>query len=103
MEIFIIHSLKFQKEAEQHEKELGIPCYIPARDTPQDCGDNIIKANREAMEKCYECHVIWDAVSQGTLFDMGMAYGMHKPIKIINIIPRSWGSYLQTKIGEYLK
>lgn len=102
MRVFIIHSLKFQKEAEEYEKELGEKCYIPARDTPQDCGDNIIKANREAMGKCDEAHVIWDAVSQGTLFDMGMAYGMSKPIKIIKIIPRSWGSYLQTKIGKYL-
>ena len=100
--IFIAHSLKFQKEAEEYEKQLGEKCYIPGRDTKQDHGDNIIIRNRNAMELCSEVHVIWDGVSQGTLVDIGMAYGMHKPIKIVKIIPRSWGSYLQTKIGQYL-
>lgn len=100
--VFIIHSLKFLKEAIEHENNIDIKCYIPGRDTPQDCGDNIIVKNREEMEKCKEVHVIWDGVSQGSLVDIGMAYGMKKPIKIIDIIARSWGTYLQTKIGEYL-
>ena len=61
-----------------------------------------MEKNKEEMKKCDEVHIIWDGVSQGTLVDLGMALGMDKPIKIVNIIPRSWGSYLQTKIGKYL-
>ena len=101
--IFIAHSLKFTKEAIDYEKKEGLVCYVPGRDTPQDSGDNIIIKNKEEMRKCDEVHILWDAVSQGTLVDLGMAMGMDKKIKIIDIIPRSWGSYLQTKIGNYLK
>jgi len=103
MTIFIAHSLKLLLEAEDYEAGLGVPCYIPGRDTPQKSGDEIIRINRTEMEKCDEVHVIWDGVSLGTLVDIGMALGMHKPIYIADIVCRSWTSYLMDgKVGTYL-
>ena len=63
--IFIIHSKQLLSDALALETKLKKPCYIPGRDTFQDHGDNILKANYEAMRgseddvyvilKCGDC------------------------------------------------
>ena len=103
-EIFIIHSLKLKKEAINHELTLGKSCYIPGRDTNQTQGDDILKQNLEGMKGCREAHVIWDGQSMGTLFDMGMAYGLGIPIKpIILAQNRSWVNFFEGKIGSSIE
>ena len=98
-EIFIIHSLKFKKEALNHELTIGKPCYIPGRDTKQTNGEHILKQNLDGMIPCKEVHVIWDGQSMGTLFDMGMAYALGIPIKPISLIRnRSWVNFFEGKI-----
>lgn len=106
-DIFIAHSLKFLNQALEYEKRLKelepeIKVYIPGRDTPQNKADDIIKCNREAAIQSNSCCVIWDGVSLGTIFDVGMFYGMNKPVKIVKIIPQSWTSYMMTLQGGYL-
>lgn len=102
--IFIIHSLKLIKEALLLEKELGEPCYVPGRDTEQTQGDHILKQNLEGMLRSDIVYVIWDGQSQGTLFDMGMAYALGIPIKPFKLVyNRSWISFFVNKLkGEIL-
>lgn len=98
---FIIHSKHLLDEALKLEKQLG-QCYIPGRDTLQDHGDNILKANLKAMmQSDKEVYVIWDGGSMGTLFDMGMAYALSKviiPVKLVG--GRNWAEYFGSKIGK---
>ena len=98
---FIIHSKQLLQMALDHEKKIGEKCYIPSRDTPQDHGDNILPTNLKAMEGCDEVLVFWDGGSLGTMFDMGMAYALRKPIKPMELVNgRNWQEYFQSKIGE---
>ena len=103
--IFIIHSLKLQSEAEKLERDLEELCYIPGRDTPQTNGQDILRANYFAMRdsKC-RVYVIWDGQSQGTLFDMGMAYALDKEIMpFILTKGRSWVSYFEMNLKNPIR
>ena len=102
----ISKSLKEQLEnhVEKLEKE-GYEVYLPMRDTNQDdntgyriCGDNC-----EAIEWADVIYVAWDGKSEGGLFDLGMAFALKKPIKIIeDILPeKSSGKSFQNMIREW--
>jgi len=64
----------------------GYKVHYPPRDTNQDdpIGTNIIAENREAIRNADEIHVYWNGKSKGSLFDIGMAYTLDKPIVLIN-------------------
>jgi nucleoside 2-deoxyribosyltransferase len=66
----------------------GHRVYYPARDTNQDdrTGLNICKSNRAAIATADEVHIIWDGQSTGSLFDLGMAFALHK--KIVPVVGR---------------
>lgn len=61
--------------------------YYPARDTNQndDIGFRICQDNKTAIVKSDEVHIFWDADSQGSLFDLGMAFAFDKPLVLVNI------------------
>ena len=80
------------READQNDKDFinqyissleykGQRVYYPAEDTCQEdelggytiCSDNCI-----AIKKSREAHVYWTEKSQGTKFDLGMAFFQHK-------------------------
>jgi hypothetical protein len=55
----------------------GATVHYPPRDVDQTddgVGLAISTAHREAMARCDEVHVIWDAASFGSHFDFGMAF-----------------------------
>ncbi len=60
--------------------------YPPRGDTNQDdpVGLRICSDNREAIKKSDEVHVYWSERSEGTRFDLGMAFSVGKPIVLIN-------------------
>lgn len=99
---FIIHSKQLLDMAIQYEKEIGERCYIPVRDTPQTHGDSILPLNHDAMKGCEnEVLVIWDGMSMGTMFDMGMAYAMGKTLKPLKLVcGRTWQDYFASKVGD---
>ena len=69
-------------------ESLGAVIHYPERDTEQDDptgGSMICKVNRRAIYDSDEVHIFWDSKSQGSLFDLGMAFALCKPIKIVNI------------------
>lgn len=60
-------------EAQGHE------VYDPARDTEQEGPDNstdICWANARAICRAQEIHVWWDPRSEGSIFDLGVAWGL---------------------------
>jgi len=64
----------------------GTRVYWPSRDTDQDdpIGLRICADNRLAIEGADFVSLIWDPQSQGSLFDLGMAFALRKPIYLVN-------------------
>lgn len=64
----------------------GKKVYYPARDTDQNdnIGFRICEDNRSAIFDSKEIHIFWDKDSQGSLFDLGMAFMLSKPLFIVN-------------------
>jgi nucleoside 2-deoxyribosyltransferase len=96
MRIFIICPVR-EVTAEQHtdiERYVhmleggGWQVYWPERDTNQDdsIGDRICENNLAAMITADEVHVYWTPTSTGTLFDLGMAWALRKPLFLINYV-----------------
>ena len=84
----------YRKRLEEYVAKLekaDIEVYLPHRDNKQDdLGINICIRMREKIEKCDRVDIFFSG-SEGTLFDMGMAfmasYGEGKPIKIVKNLP----------------
>jgi hypothetical protein len=83
----------------------GHQVYWPARDTDQvdSTGLRICKDNRHAIEAADEVHVIWDGQSQGSIFDLGIAFAMRK--RIVPIIdsfpPRTEGKSISNMVYDW--
>lgn len=95
------------KDVLEYAKKLeseGHETHVPLRDTEQvlTTEAEILANNRSGIEWCDESHVIWDLSSQGALFDMGVAYGNYKPIKIIKTKNHHWTKFVVKREGEYL-
>ena len=86
------------READEEEKEFlqnyisnlekeGYKVHYPPRDTNQDdpVGYNICRENRQAILDADEIHIYFAPKSKGTLFDIGMAFMMEKPVFLVNI------------------
>lgn len=89
---------KFMQEHIDKLERAGLKVYYPARDTDQvdSIGFRICTDNMEAIANSKEIHIFWDPESQGSLFDLGMAFGMVKPLYIVNgdgITPTSGKSF----------
>jgi len=67
-------------------ERLGHKIHYPARDTNQvdSIGLRICTDNRGAIRNSDEVHILFDPTSQGTLFDIGVAFQLEKPIRLIN-------------------
>lgn len=74
---------------EQLEKK-GCHVHYPHRDVNQsndDGGVRICSEHREAMFDCNEVHVLWNGKSQGSHFDLGMAYMMNRFLLAVGVPP----------------
>jgi hypothetical protein len=93
MNIFIIcpvrdASQEMRAKLEAYVKKLegeGHHVHYPPRDTNQidDTGLNICLQNLKAIAGADEVHIAWDNQSQGVLFDLGIAFTLNKPIRVI--------------------
>jgi len=65
----------------------GWQIHWPHRDTDQTdpIGLEICKTNRQAINDADMVFIVWDGKSTGSLFDLGMAFAMNKPLSIIEI------------------
>jgi len=93
-DIFLISPVRGATEAEKeflvdYRKSLeqtGKSVYIPFIDTDQTdrIGLKICRTNRAAILKAKEgVHVIWNGKSEGSMFDLGMAYMARKDIAFV--------------------
>ncbi len=109
--IFIAHSMGMCDNALRWAEKLeyeGHDTYVPCRDTAQEPGPNfegawenvILSKNFEGIEWCDEVHVIWDLSSLGTIFDMGSAYALSKPIFIIETKRHHWSKFIDENVGK---
>jgi nucleoside 2-deoxyribosyltransferase len=85
----------------------GYQVYWPARDTDQvdPTGLRICKDNRHAIEAADEVHVIWDGFSQGSIFDLGIAFALRKQIvPVTGCFPsRTTGKSIQNMVYDWHK
>lgn len=107
MKIFIIHSSGMYKQALDHAEKLeskGIETFVPLRDTEQvyTTEKDILNSNLEGMRDVDEIHVIWDLSSLGVVFDMGMAFALDIPIKIISTKNHHWTKFVAKNEGNYI-
>lgn len=69
----------------------GYKVHWPTRNTRQtEDALYICGANRFALEKADEVHVWWDPESEGSVFDLGMAFANRKTIRIANRPSVKW-------------
>ena len=68
-------------------EQRGIKVHYPARDTDQNdpVGYRICTDNTEAIRSADEIHIFWDPKSTGSLFDLGAAFALKKPLTIVNV------------------
>jgi nucleoside 2-deoxyribosyltransferase len=69
----------------------------PPRDTDQndETGLRICRDNCRAICDADVVGIIWDGKSQGSLFDLGMAFALRKPLLVIDIPTRTEGKSFQ--------
>lgn len=65
----------------------GWTVHWPPRDTDQDdpTGFEICTTNCRAIFESEIVHVVWDVDSKGSHFDLGIAFALKKPIRIIEL------------------
>lgn len=91
----------------------GYEVHWPHRDTNQndDVGYRICQDNRAAIMRADVVHVVWDGLSQGSLFDLGMAFALGKMIVPISLpeptshksfqnMVRMWAAECQTMASQ---
>lgn len=90
--IFIICTVRgasdeYKKKLEDYVKgleDLGHEVHLPHRDTNQDArGYDICRENMEAIVSSHEVHIFYNSKSQGTHFDMGVAFALGKKIVVV--------------------
>jgi len=79
-----------QKEIDEYVKELesqGHTVHNPKYAVNQDdeTGWNICKGHLDSMIKSDRIDVFWDINSKGSHFDLGMAFALNLPIKIVKL------------------
>lgn len=94
------------KETQPIVKKLeddGWSVHWPPRDTNQvdDTGLRICTDNARAIKAADAVHFVWDGKSQGSLFDLGVAFAYGKPIIPLKIPPLTGGKSFQNMVVEW--
>ncbi len=58
--------------------------HLHTRQTDMFGGYAICKQNADAMASSSEVDMLYDSSSTGSAFDLGVAYALHKPLKVLN-------------------
>lgn len=99
MKITIIGSTSYIEKMLNHKNDLeqdGNEVKLPAFDSYKDMNEyEVCKYNKEAIEWANIVHVIWDARSSGTIFDLGMCFALQKPIKIIYLNGKTFINFIK--------
>ena len=110
MNVFIIGAVRdaspeFKLSLELHVKELeqnGHKVHLPHRDTKQDAkGIDICRQNIQAIKDADEVHLFYRPDSQGSHFDMGVAFALNKPLKVISCPSYGEGKSFPRMVHEW--
>jgi nucleoside 2-deoxyribosyltransferase len=110
MKIFIICTIRtaseaYLKQLESYVSNLesnGHKVYAPHRDTNQmTLGYEICKQNLEGIKQADEIHIFYNSKSQGTHFDMGMAFALNKKVVVVDNEPLTEGKSFQNMLVEW--
>lgn len=92
---------KLEKYVDTLEKS-GVKVHLPHRDTNQSAtGIEICNQNMDAIKQSDEVHIFYSKESQGTHFDMGVAFAMNKKIKVIENEPYVEGKSYPRMLVEW--
>lgn len=94
MKIFLICPVREMTDDErsviegyvERMEKAGHSVHWPPRNTDQNdpIGLRICEDNRKAIEEADEVHVWWNGKSQGSFFDLGMAFALRKKFFLVN-------------------
>lgn len=110
--IFIISAVRhpstaYRKNLEKYVvalERVGNVVHLPHRDTDQTATSlEICTANMNAIKDSDEVHIFYSSTSQGTLFDMGVAFGLGKTIKVIETEPLTKSKSFANLLNEWAK
>ncbi|MFW6272246.1 MAG: nucleoside 2-deoxyribosyltransferase [bacterium] len=110
--IFVICSVRiadeeYRKNLEAYVSKLeaeGHIVHLPHRDTNQNAtGLEICKQNAVAIFKADEVHIFYNSKSQGTHFDMGVAFALNKPLIVVENEEYGEGKSFPRMIDEWEK
>ena len=108
--VFIICSVRnatkdYQTKLEKYVIKLekcGHIVHLPHRDTNQNAkGLDICKENAEAIFNADEVHIFYSKTSQGTHFDMGVAFALKKKIIVAENEPYGEGKSYPRMLDEW--
>lgn len=108
--VFIIGSVRnasaeYRAKLETCAKQLetdGHRVHLPHRDTDQTASSwEICSTNREAIATADEVHIFYSSQSQGSIFDMGIAFGLNKTIRLIETEPLTQGKSFANLLDEW--
>ena len=98
-------STEYQKELEDYvelQEAKGTKVHLPHRDTNQnDTGYNICNQNANAISMADEIHIFYNPDSQGTHFDMGVAFSLNKKIIIVKSPEYGSGKSFMRMLSEW--
>jgi nucleoside 2-deoxyribosyltransferase len=107
---FVICSVRGQSEEYRNkleafvkEKEAqGWQIHLPHRDTNQNArGYDICLQNAEAINLAHRIFIFYSPNSQGTHFDMGVAFALCKPIEIVETVEYGGGKSYPRMLQEW--
>lgn len=110
--IFIISAVRHSSTAYRENLEnyvaalerVGNVVHLPHRDTDQTATSlGICTANMNAIKHADEVHIFYSSTSQGTFFDMGVAFGLGKTIKVIENEPLTESKSFANLLNEWAK
>ncbi len=93
MKVMIVGSHRYihdMLELKEKLKEHGYEVLLPLFDNTDKSELEIVTYNREMMKQADKVIVMWDGASLGTIFDIGMAFAMDKPIEIAKLNKKSF-------------
>ena len=91
-------------QQDDHYSKLGYRVHIPYRDTIQtENAINICLTNIEEMKKSDFILVYFDEASIGTIYDLGVAMGLGKEIKLINHVYRTENKSFNNVLLDYVR
>ena len=91
--VFIIYAVRgaseeYRTKLENYVSDLennGIKVHLPHRDTNQNATVlEICTENMKAIKDSDEVHIFYTSSSQGTHFDMGVAFANNKPLVVVS-------------------